>query len=754
MSERRGPEMDDSRIIKTEYSEEMQKSFIDYAMSVIIARALPDVRDGLKPVQRRTLYDMHELGIRYDRPYRKSARIVGDTMGKYHPHGDSSIYEALVVMSQDFKKGMPLIDGHGNFGNIEGDGAAAMRYTEARLQKVTQEAFLADLDKDVVDFVPNFDETEKEPSVLPVKIPNLLVNGSEGIAVGMATSIPPHNLGEVIDAVKAYMLNNEITTKELMRYLKGPDFPTGGIVINKDELEDIYETGTGKIKLRGKVEFQKGKAGKTNVVITEIPYTMIGANIAKFLSDVAALSETKKTQDIVDISNQSSKEGIRIVIELRKDADPENFVNMLYKKTRLEDTFGVNMLAIANGRPETMGLKQIIKANVDFQFEVATRKYTNLLAKEQERKEIQEGLIKACNVIDLVIEILRGSKDRAMAKACLVEGKVDGIKFKSKESRIMAAQLMFTEKQANAILEMRLYKLIGLELEALINEHEETMANIYRYEDILDRRDSMAQVIMNELDGFKKEYSHPRKTVIENGQEAVYKEKELEEMDVVFLMDRFGYAKTVDVSTYERNKEAADAENKYVFTCKNTGRLCLFTTTGQMHTIKVLDLPYGKFRDKGTPIDNVSNFSQKTEEIVYITSQKELNLCQVIFATAQSMLKVVDGGEFDVTKRTVAATKLAEGDSIVSVTALTDQRNIVLQTKAGFFLRFAVDEIPEKKKGAIGVRGMKLGDGDQVENVYYTKNAVETTIEYKGKELVLNNLKLGKRDSKGTKVRV
>lgn len=746
--------MDDSRIIKTEYSEEMQKSFIDYAMSVIIARALPDVRDGLKPVQRRTLYDMHELGIRYDRPYRKSARIVGDTMGKYHPHGDSSIYEALVVMSQDFKKGMPLIDGHGNFGNIEGDGAAAMRYTEARLQKVTQEAFLADLDKDVVDFVPNFDETEKEPSVLPVKIPNLLVNGSEGIAVGMATSIPPHNLGEVIDAVKAYMLNNEITTKELMRYLKGPDFPTGGIVINKDELEDIYETGTGKIKLRGKVEFQKGKAGKTNVVITEIPYTMIGANIAKFLSDVAALSETKKTQDIVDISNQSSKEGIRIVIELRKDADPENFVNMLYKKTRLEDTFGVNMLAIANGRPETMGLKQIIKANVDFQFEVATRKYTNLLAKEQERKEIQEGLIKACNVIDLVIEILRGSKDRAMAKACFVEGKVDGIKFKSKESRIMAAQLMFTEKQANAILEMRLYKLIGLELEALINEHEETMANIYRYEDILDRRDSMAQVIMNELDGFKKEYSHPRKTVIENGQEAVYKEKELEEMDVIFLMDRFGYAKTVDVSTYERNKEAADAENKYIFTCKNTGRLCLFTTTGQMHTIKVLDLPYGKFRDKGTPIDNVSNFSQKTEEIVYITSQKELNLCQVIFATAQSMLKVVDGGEFDVTKRTVAATKLAEGDSVVSVTALTDQRNIVLQTKAGFFLRFAVDEIPEKKKGAIGVRGMKLGDGDQVENVYYTKNAVETTIEYKGKELVLNNLKLGKRDSKGTKVRV
>ncbi len=743
----------DDRIIRTEYSEEMQKSYIDYAMSVIIARALPDVRDGLKPVQRRTLYDMYELGIRYDRPYRKSARIVGDTMGKYHPHGDSSIYEALVVMSQDFKKGLPLIDGHGNFGNIEGDGAAAMRYTEARLQRITQEAFLADLDKDVVDFIPNFDETEKEPSVLPVKIPNLLINGSEGIAVGMATSIPPHNLSEVIEAEKAYLLDENITTKELMRYIKGPDFPTGGIVINKDELLDIYETGVGKIKLRGKVEFEKTKGGKTNVVITEIPYTMIGANISKFLMDVAALSETKKTQDIVDISNQSSKEGIRIVIELRKDADPENFVNMLYKKTRLEDTFGVNMLAIANGRPETMSLRQIIKASVDFQFETATRKYTNLLAKELERKEIQEGLIKACNVIDLIIEILRGSKDRAMAKACLVEGKIDGINFRSKESKIMATQLAFTEKQANAILEMRLYKLIGLEIEALINEHEETMANIYRYEDILEKRDSMAQVIINELEDIKKAYGNRRKTVIENGQEAVYKEKELEEMEVVFLMDRFGYAKTIDMATYERNKEAADAENKYVFTCKNTGRVCLFTNTGQLHTIKVLDLPFGKFRDKGIPIDNVSNFSSEKEELVYITSQTELNLCQVIFVTAQSMMKIVDGGEFDVAKRTVAATKLGDGDSVVSVVSLREQRNIILQSKEGYFLRFPIEEIPEKKKGAIGVRGMKLGEKDSIENVYYTQNAVETTIEYKNKKLVLNSLKAGKRDGKGTKVR-
>lgn len=746
--------MDDNRIIKTEYSEVMQKSYIDYAMSVIIARALPDVRDGLKPVQRRTLYDMHELGIKYDKPYRKSARIVGDTMGKYHPHGDSSIYDALVVMTQEFKKGMPLIDGHGNFGNIEGDGAAAMRYTEARLQKITQEAFLADLDKNVVDFIPNFDETEKEPSVLPVKVPNLLINGSEGIAVGMATSIPPHNLSEVIDAAKAYMRDENISTRELMKYIEGPDFPTGGIVINKDDLLSIYETGAGKIRIRGKVAVEKAKGGKTNLVITQIPYTMIGANITKFLMDVANLSETKKTQDIVDISNQSSKEGIRIVIELKKDADVENFTNMLYKKTRLEDTFGVNMLAISEGRPETLSLKQIIKANIDFQFEVAKRKYETLLAKEQERKEIQEGLIKACNVIDLIIEILRGSKDRAMAKACLVEGKSDGIKFKSRESGIMAAQLRFSEKQANAILEMRLYKLIGLEIEALINEHEETMANIYRYEDILARRDSMAQVIIRELDAIKKEYGRPRRTVVENAAEAVYEEKKIDEMEVMCLMDRFGYMKTIDMSAYERNKEAADTENKYVFPCKNTGRICIFTNTGQLHTIKVTDLPFGKFRDKGIPADNVSNYSSEKEEILLVTSQTQLNLYRVIFATRMSMLKIVDGGEFDVAKRTVAATKLQEQDAVVSVAILNEQRNMVLQTAQGFFLRFPLEEIPEKKKGAVGVRGMKLGEQDYVEQVYYTQNATEQTIEYKNKTIELNKLKLGRRDTKGVKIRV
>lgn len=743
--------MQDSQIIRTEYSDIMKKSYIDYAMSVIVARALPDVRDGLKPVQRRTLYDMHELGIRYDKPYRKCARIVGDTMGKYHPHGDSSIYESLVVMAQEFKKGMILVDGHGNFGSIEGDGAAAMRYTEARLAKLTQEVFLADLDKGVVDFAPNFDETEKEPEVLPVRIPNLLVNGAEGIAVGMATSIPTHNLGEVIDAVKAYMKNSEITTKQLMKHIKGPDFPTGGIVVNKDDLLNIYETGSGKIKIRGKVEVEELKGGKKRLVISEIPYTMIGAGIGKFLNDVASLVESKKTNDITDISNQSSKEGIRIVLELRKDADVENLKNMLYKKTRLEDTFGVNMLAVANGKPETMGLKSIIEHHVDFQFDVATRKYKTLLAKELDKKEIQEGLIKACNVIDLIIEILRGSKSIKEAKACLTDGITENIKFKSNISKKMASMLRFTERQATAILEMRLYKLIGLEIEALQAEHEQTLKSIARYEDILNNYDSMAEVIIEDLNAIKKTYARKRRTIVENAEEAVFEEKKIEEQEVVFLMDRFGYARTVDVSTYERNREAADSENKYIVSCLNTGKICLFTNAGKMHQAKVPDIPYGKFRDKGTPIDNLSNYNSTEEQIVFVCDEGSLSMAKLLFATKQGMLKQVDGSEFQVAKRTIAATKLLEEDEVICVQVVTEGQSIVLQTMNGYFLRFASTEVPEKKKGAVGVRGIKLQKKDELEQVYLLEEGVEQKVLYKEKEVTLNRLKLARRDGIGTK---
>ena len=746
--------MQDSQIVRTEYSDVMKKSYIDYAMSVIIARALPDVRDGLKPVQRRTLYDMHELGIRYDKPYRKCARIVGDTMGKYHPHGDSSIYDALVVMAQEFKKGMVLVDGHGNFGSIEGDGAAAMRYTEARLAKITQEAYLADLDKDIVDFVPNFDETEKEPAVLPVRIPNLLVNGAEGIAVGMATSIPTHNLGEVVDGVKAYMKNDEITTRQLMKYIKGPDFPTGGIVVNKDDLPQIYETGTGKIKIRGKVEVEDVKGGKKRLVITEIPYTMIGAGIGKFLNDVCNLVETKKTTDIVDISNQSSKEGIRIVIDLKKGADVENLTNMLYKKTRLEDTFGVNMLAVADGRPETLGLKQIFDQVIDFQFELNTRKYKTLLNKELDKKEIQEGLIKACDVIDLIIEILRGSRDLKMAKGCLMSGATEGIRFKSEQSKAQAEKLRFTERQATAILEMRLYKLIGLEIEALMKEHDQTMKNIARYSEILNNYDEMQKVIIADLERYKKSYGEERKTDIVNAQAAVYVEKKIEEMPVVFLMDRFGYCRTVDTATYERNKEAAHAENKFVFTCMNTDKICIFTDMGRMHSIKVADIPLVRFRDKGTPADNLSNYDSSQEQILYVAPAGQVKLSTLLFVTKTSMCKLVAGEEFDVAKRTIASTKLGEEDQLIFVGPADEMEQIVFQSQNGYFLRILKTDVSTMKKTSVGVRGMKLGDGDVLEHAYLVEPRQEYTIQYHDKPYALNKVKLAKRDTKGMKPRI
>ena len=741
-------------VIPTDYAEVMQKSYIDYAMSVIISRALPDVRDGLKPVQRRTLYDMYELGIRYDRPYRKCARIVGDTMGKYHPHGDSSIYEALVVMAQDFKKGKTLVDGHGNFGSIEGDGAAAMRYTEARLEKLTQDVFLEDLDKNVVDFMPNFDETEKEPVVLPVRIPNLLVNGADGIAVGMATSIPPHNLGEVVDAVKAYMKNNDISVKGLMRYLKGPDFPTGGLVVNKDDLLKIYETGTGKLRVRGKVETVKQKGGRQQLVITEIPYTMIGANIGKFLNDIASLVESKKTTDIVDISNQSSKEGIRIVLDLKRDADVENLTNLLYKKTKLEDTFGVNMLAVADGRPETLSLKQVIEHHVDFVFDVTTRKYTTLLNKEQEKKEIHEGLIKACDVIDLIIEILRGSKSREQVKKCLVEGNTEGIKFKSRFSEKAAKTLQFTERQATAILEMRLYKLIGLEMEALQAEYGETMRNIALYEDVLNNYDSMAAVIMKDLDQIKKEYGSRRRTIIENAEEAVYEEKKMEEMEVTFLMDRFGYMRVIDKSAYERNKDAATAENKYVFHCMNTDKICIFTDKGKMHSVKVADIPLVRFRDKGTPADNLSNYNSTEEQMLYVAPLAEIRQSTLLFVTASSMCKLVSGAEFEVAKRTIVSTKLGDEDSLIFVGSADEMEQIVLQSEGGYFLRFQKQDVSSMKKTSIGVRGMKLAEGDRVSHAYMLETRQEYTIEYHDKPYTLNKVKLSRRDTKGTKPRI
>ena len=587
-----------------------------------------------------------------------------------------------------------------------------------------------------------------------------MINGAEGIAVGMTTSIPPHNLAEVIDAMKAYMDNPDITVRELMDYVQGPDFPTGGLVVNKKDLLSIYEAGTGKIRLRGKVELEQGKkrSERDRLVISEIPYTMIGAGIGKFISDVFHLIETKQTTDIVDVSNESSKEGIRIVLELKKNADVEALKNLLYKKTKLEDTFGVNMLAIANGRPETLSLKDIISHHMKFQYQLNQRKYTTLLNKELEQKEIKEGLIKACDMIDLIIEIIRGSKNIKEVRACLVHGETGTIKFKSEKSKKEASKLSFSEKQASAILEMRLYKLIGLEILALQKEYEEILAKIANYQDILTNPDAMARVIKTDLDRIKKEYSLDRKTQIVNAKEAVIVEKPVEEQKVYFLMDRFGYVRLIDEATMERNRETVEKEEKYVIPCSNLDKICIFTKEGNMHQLKMADVPMGRLRDKGTPVDNLCNYDSTKETIVSMIPLGDMAGKLLLFVTEKALVKFVEAEEFFVAKRTVAATKLADDDKLLHVilmeqVAQMSEETIVLHSRNGYFLRYPICQMSVQKKNAKGTKGMNLGADDELMEIYFPDQMEEAIISYKEKDLDLKKLKIGIRAGKGTKVR-
>lgn len=727
----------EEKIIKQEYSDIMKQSYIDYAMSVIIARAVPDIRDGLKPVQRRILYDMgEELGLDYNKPYRKSARIVGDTMGKFHPHGDSSIYDAMVVMAQDFKREIPLVDGHGNFGSIEGDGAAAQRYTESRLQKITQENYLADLDKKVVDYVPNYDETEKEPEVLPVKIPNFLINGSEGIAVGMTTSTPSHNLVEVLKA-EEYLIDTPCASiEELLDFVKGPDFPTGGIVANSNDLLEIYKTGTGKIRVQGRVTHEKNRQ-VNRLVITEIPYTMIGAGIANFLNDVAMLVDSKQIPDIVDISNQSSKEGIKIVLDLKKNVseeDAEKIKTVLLSKTKLEDTFGVNMLAIANGRPETLTLKSALEYHISFLFEINTRKYTTMLAKEKEKAEVQEGLIKAIDVLDAVIETIRGSKTKTEAKECLMTGNVDNIKYRIAEDKKIAKTFDFTELQAYAILDMRLSRLIGLELEALKKENEKTKQNIEKYIKILSDKKYMKKVIKDDLESIIKEYGQPRKTSIKNIEKAVIKKEAPKAFKEVVLMDKFGYVRAVSDTVYEKNKEAADSESKWVIPVMSDDKVVFITENGIMHTVPANKIPFGKFRDKSIPVDNVSTLDTTTDLILYAEAMRDMagkaagdtageivsNKNVYVIVTNLGGVKKLPGAEFSVKSKNTKYIKLKDGEVCTDfVKVEKSEPEIVLVSEAGRFLRFAAADIPEKKRGAGTVAGIAMKDGEKLSDVFF-----------------------------------
>ena len=742
------------KILKTEFSEEMKTSYINYSMSVITARAIPDIRDGLKPVQRRVLYGMNELGVHANKPTLKSARIVGDVMGKYHPHGDSSIYETLVVMAQDFKRMVPLAVGQGNFGSIEGDSPAAQRYTEARLSKFTDDVMLADLDK-TVDFMPNYDEKLKEPTILPCRFPNFLLNGSEGIAVGMATSSPSHNLSEICDLVIEFVKNPNITLKSMLKILKGPDFPTGGIIANMSELPEIYKTGVGKLKLRGKIVFELGKKAKDKdkLVVTEIPYTMIGDGIGKFMSDVGALVEQKKITDITDIYNHSSKDGMRIVMELKKDIDKkkiENIKNILYKKTRLEDTYGVNMIAIVDGRPETMTLKSIMENFVKFQRELIARKYKNLLDKENERKEIQEGLIKATDLIDAIIATLRASKTREDAKTHLTTGKCKNVKIKDKKLAKVASKFSFTSLQADAILDMRLYKLIGLEITDLNNEYKETLAKIKLYKSILKEKSKVDDLIIDDMKKIKKEFGVERKTSFEDAEEIVIEEPKAEVIDVVYCQDKFGYCKVMDPNLYEKNKETVDTNNQYIFKARTDERAIIFGSKGFMHQIRLDKVPMLKTNEKGKPIDNLSKFKTDDESIVGVETSKSIENAYLFFVTKDGLIKFADTSEYVTANAKVVATKINGDDEVVKVLVCYADKDLVIRTNENLFLRLKPDEIPLLGRATKGVKGIKLGKGDYVADAYVLDD--DTVVNVDGKNKNLNQLKRGSRATKGSKI--
>jgi DNA gyrase subunit A len=742
------------QIIQMDFSEEMKNSYRDYAMSVIIARALPDVRDGLKPVQRRILYSMIELGLEPSKPHRKSARIVGDTMGKYHPHGDSSIYDALVHMSEDYSLMLPLVDGHGNFGSIDGDGAAAMRYTEARLSPGAM-TLLDHLEKGLVEFVPNFDDSEKEPSVLPAMIPNLLINGTTGIAVGMATNIPPHNPDEVIDGVIAYMDNPDITIQKLMNYIPAPDFPTGGIIINQDELTTLYETGEGKIRIRSKVEIENGDNGRKNIVITEIPYTVAG-NKTKLVEGLAALVKDKVFDEIFDIRDESSKEGIRVVIEVKKDRDLDNLLNGLYKKTPMEDTYSANLLAVKDQQPITFNLKSLLAEFVDFQVELYTKEYQYLLDKAIKRLEIVDGLIKATDVIDLIIEILRGSSSIKQAKSCLIEGNTEGIKFKSAKSEKEAGTLNFTERQADAILAMQLSKLIGLEILKLHEENSSLLNSIEEYKKILGDTKELYKVIKGRLKEYKKIFHAPRRTMLANATISDYVE-EVKIEDIYILIDRFGYTKSVDSTSYTRASEDNLKEFVHVVQMKNTDKLCIFTAEGNMYQVKAESIPRCKMKDKGALIHTLCKIGK--ENVIYYTSFERLFESQLLFTTKYGYIKQVSGVEFETNRSQIAATKLEEKDEVISICLLSASEvmsswagaiKVIILTEKGLSLGFSLAEVSELKKTSRGVKAITLDKNDTVcFAVALSQN--EDSFNYHDKTLSAKKVRNRKRGDKGQK---
>ena len=702
-----------SNVTKRYIEEEMKQSYLDYSMSVIVSRALPDVRDGMKPVHRRILFAMNELGMTYDKAYKKSARIVGEVLGKYHPHGDSSVYGAIVRMAQDFNYRYPLVDGHGNFGSIDGDSAAAMRYTEARMAKISGE-LMEDIDKNTIDFMKNFDDSLDEPTVLPAKLPNLLLNGATGIAVGMATNIPPHNLGELVDGILAQIENPDITCLELMDYIKGPDFPTGGIIDGHKGIRDAYLTGRGKIRVRGKVEVEELKSGKANIIIKEIPYQL---NKAVLIEKIADLVKEKKINGISDLRDESDRDGIRVVIEVKKGEEPELILNKLYKFTELQNTFGIIMLALVNNAPKVLNLKEIIAEYLKHRFIVITRRTQFDLEKAEKRAHILQGYRIALENIDRIIEIIRGSADGNTAREVLIE------------------KYGFSDVQSRAILDMKLQRLTGLEREKIDAEYVEIEKYILELKDILSHDSKIYDIIKKELIYLKEKYGDERKTVIENERMEILPEDLIKDESVILTLTNKGYVKRMEVSKYKAQKRGGKGvasqntiEDDFVVSidsATNLDTLMIFTNQGRVFNLKVYEIPESSKQSRGKLISNIIRIREDEKIRAVIKTRDFSSENEVVFVTKEGLIKKTNLNEFkNINNSGLKAIKLKPEDDIIYVGLIEeiDKEELLLATKLGQSIRFGSDNVRATGRDTMGVKAITLKEGDSVVSAMLIKD--------------------------------
>jgi len=730
-----------SKIVQIDIEDEMKKSYIDYAMSVIVGRALPDVRDGLKPVHRRILYAMSELGLSPEKPHRKSARIVGDVLGKYHPHGDSSVYEAMVRMAQNFSTRYLLVDGHGNFGSVDGDSAAAMRYTEARLSKLSVE-MLRDIGKETVDYTPNFDETLKEPVVLPSRYPNLLVNGSNGIAVGMATSIPPHNLGEVVNATIKLIDNEDTNVEDLIDIIKGPDFPTGAIIMGKDAIKDAYRTGQGKVTVRSKAEIEQTSKGRTQIIVNEIPYQV---NKSRLIEKIAELVRDKKIEGISDLRDESDRTGMRIVIELKRDANANVILNKLYKHTQMQDTFSIIMIALVNGQPKVLNLYEMIYHYLEHQKDVVTRRTQYDLNKAEERAHILEGLKIALDHIDAVIKLIRSSANVQEAKSGLME------------------TFKLSEKQAQAILDMRLQKLTGLEREKIEEEYEELIKQINWFREILGNERLLLNIIKEELTEIKELYQDERRTVITASEDEIDMEDLIDEEEVAITLTHFGYIKRLPADTYKSQRRGGKGvtahttreediiENLFITSTHNY--ILFFTSFGRVYRMKAYEIPEAKRQAKGTAIVNLLQLqpNEKVSAIIPIKAFEDNKY--LILSTQKGIIKKTELSQFDTSRKAgLIGISLRDDDELISAKLTDGTKEVILVTRKGMSIHFKENDVRDMGRAAMGVKAINLDTDDIVVAMELIEEGSDLLVVSQngfGKRTSLEEYRLQSRGGKG-----